>query len=157
MPKNAGDFRAGYQDPQRDDFDLESAEKASHIGRAEDLLIAFERLDPRTDDRTTGGQAHAAMEAALIAVLEMNGQPYQPNRDIRTLLHMVQVRDDRFATFGTSVDPDIYTAYVRYGPDQPRREPGLTELINWQQKTRLDARILIDHARDLHRKKYSYE
>ena len=36
-------------------------------------------------------------------------------------------------------------------------EPGLTELINWQEKTRLDAQILIDHARDLHRAKYSYE
>ena len=157
MPRNASDFRTGYKDPQRDDFELESAEKASHIGRAQDLLTAFEKLDAGTDDRTTGGQAHAAMEAALTAVLEVIGQPYQTNRDIRTLLHMVQVRNDRFATFGTSVDPNIYTAYVRYAPDQPRMEPGLTELINWQEKTRLDAQILIDHARDLHRAKYSYE
>ena len=107
MSRNHDHYRSRYQDPQRDDFALESTEKASHTRRAEDLLTAFEKQDPTTSDRTTGGHAHAAMEAALTAVLDVNGRPYQPNRDIRTLLHMVQVRDDRFATFGTSVDPDI--------------------------------------------------
>ena len=109
------------------------------------------------NDIMLGFSSAKAIEHGVKAIMVANGQDPKENHKIRALLSEAGKADEVMKDFQLSIDPPVYAEYLGRGDYEPRTQALLTEYDNFHERTAKDIAFLLDHARELKKRRDEYE